>query len=207
MTCLPVCRRLRPTPVLLHTPALLRPTHPALPYPAICRRHLCMCDGGSNSNGAREPGCTQFAVRKRCDTNLHGVAMDGPRLERRVGAFAQVRSLVRLCAQLGPTRDADWPPPLACPKWDLGRALGGRPSSRLCAAPLKRPVIASMMGLVLHQNAQLQVTCRKRRGWVLLLQAMCSSAWEARDCFNNGTCPASKCTTLQTSCRSAGHRA
>lgn len=33
---------------------------------------------------------------------------------------------MRLCEQLGPVRDADWPPPLACPKWDMGRAVGAR---------------------------------------------------------------------------------
>ncbi|KAK9827282.1 hypothetical protein WJX81_008183 [Elliptochloris bilobata] len=48
----------------------------------------------------------------------------------RVSAL-EVRSLVRLCAQLGPTRDADWPPPLACPKWDLGRAVGPRADGQL----------------------------------------------------------------------------
>ena len=36
---------------------------------------------------------------------------------------------MRLCEQLGPVRDADWPPPLACPKWDLGRAVGAHAAS------------------------------------------------------------------------------
>ncbi len=74
-----------------------------------------------------------------------------------------MRSLVRLCKQLGPTRDADWPPPLACPKWSLGRAVGARTAPRP-SAEHARFALCEDMACSLHPTPQAKGACLIARG-------------------------------------------